>query len=96
MNQMTPFYMDRLLSDLVNGYGNRDSVVSQLRNRMKLPVTGMIYNVAVLRDDQFDEALLSKFRNRRHLLSFTLINICNELLMDQGLPFDISTSPGKS
>ncbi|OME88801.1 MULTISPECIES: response regulator [Paenibacillus] len=95
MNQMTPFYMDRLLSDLVNGYGNKDSVVSQLRNRMTLPVTSMVYNVAVLRDDQFDEALLSKFRNRRHLLSFTLINICNELLMDQGVAFRHIDKPGE-
>ncbi|MGV2786884.1 response regulator, partial [Clostridium perfringens] len=95
MNQMTPFYMDRLLSDLVNGYGNNDSVDSQLRNRMTLPVTSMVYNVAVLRDDQFDEALLSKFRNRRHLLSFTLINICNELLMDQGVAFRHIDKPGE-
>lgn len=95
MNQMTPFYMDRLLSDLVNGYGSRESVVSQLRKRMTLPETGMACNVAVLRDDQFDEALLSKFRNRRHLLSFTLINICNELLKDRGIAFRHIDKPGE-
>lgn len=95
MNQMTPFYMDRLLSDLVNGYGSRESVVSQLRKRMTLPETGMACNVAVLRDDQFDEALLSKFRNRRHLLSFTLINICNELLKDRGVAFRHIDKPGE-
>ncbi|KOP65134.1 AraC family transcriptional regulator [Bacillus sp. FJAT-18019] len=95
MNQMAPLYMDRLFSDLINGYGSRENIVSQLRSRVPLPAAGMECNVAVLRDDQFDEGLLSKFRNKRQLLSFTLINICNELLKDQGIAFRHIDKPGE-
>lgn len=95
MNQMTPLYLDRLLSDLINGYGSRENLVSQLQSRVSLPAAGMECNIAVLRDDQFDEGLLSKFRNKRQLLSFTLINICNELLKDQGIAFRHIDKPGE-
>jgi len=95
MNQMTPLYLDRLLSDLVNGYGSRESIVAQLQNRMALPPAGDPCHIVVISDVQFDKELLSKFRNRRHLLSFTLINICNELLRDQGVAFRHIDKPGE-
>ncbi|WP_036720138.1 response regulator [Paenibacillus sp. JCM 10914] len=95
MNQMTPYYMDRLLSDLVNGYGTSEHVMNQLQSRITLPERGAPCHVAVLHDAQFDQGMLTKFRNRRQLLSFTLINICNELLKDQGVAFRNMDKPGE-
>lgn len=40
MNQMAPFYMDRLFSNLLGGYGDKENIISQLTKRVLLPPAG--------------------------------------------------------
>ncbi|MBP2002239.1 two-component system response regulator YesN [Paenibacillus shirakamiensis] len=85
MNQMKPLYDDRLLTELVSGQHFNRSFLNELQERSLIPHTATFFSVAVLSDAQFDEGLLLKFHNRRHLLSFALINICGELLRNKGI-----------
>lgn len=94
MNQMKPLYLERLWTDLIQGRGNKDSLIGQLRDRMPLPAHITTCSVAVISDIHFDRELLSKFRNRRDLLAFTLVNICNEMLKHMGTAFRHMDKPG--
>lgn len=85
MNQMKPLYDDRLLTDLVSGHRNNEMFLTELQERSLIPRTATRFAVAVLSDAQFDKGLPLKFHNRRHLLSFALINICSELLRGKGI-----------
>lgn len=94
MNQMKPLYIERLWTDLIQGQGNKDSRIEQLKDRIPLPAHITTCSVAVISDIHFDIDLLSKFRNRRDLLAFTLVNICNEMLKDTGTAFRHMDKPG--
>ncbi|WP_422659623.1 response regulator transcription factor [Paenibacillus sp. EC2-1] len=94
MNQMKPLYIERLWTDLIQGQGNKDSRIEQLKDRIPLPAHINTCSVAVISDIHFDIDLLSKFRNRRDLLAFTLVNICNEMLKDTGTAFRHMDKPG--
>ncbi len=94
MNQMKPLYDDRLLTDLVNGSTNVRNFHRELQERLLLPASVTLCTVAILSNTQFDEDLLEKFQNQQHLLSFTIINICNELLEQKGIAFRHIDKPG--
>lgn len=94
MNQMKPLYMDRLWTDLITGRGNKEHLIEQIRERILLPDQVQACSIAVVSDMHFDKELLAKFRNRRDLLAFTLINICNELLKQKGAAFRHMDKPG--
>ena len=94
MNQMKPLYMDRLWTDLITGRGNKEHLIEQIRERISLPDHVQTCSIAVISDMHFDKELLAKFRNRRDLLAFTLINICNELLKLKGAAFRHMDKPG--
>ncbi|SMF91066.1 two-component system, response regulator YesN [Paenibacillus uliginis N3/975] len=94
MNQMKPLYMDRLWTNLITGRGNKYQLVEQLRDRNSLAIHVNACSVAVISDMHFDKELLAKFRNRRDLLAFTLINICAELLKLKGAAFRHMDKPG--
>lgn len=94
VNQMKPLSLERLWTDLIMGRGHKDSLIGQLRDRIPLPEYVTTCSVAIINDLQFDRDLLTKFRNRRDLLAYTLINICNELLKDTGAAFRHMDKPG--
>ncbi|KKO51467.1 response regulator transcription factor [Paenibacillus sp. DMB20] len=94
VNQMTPLYLDRLLTDLITGGAGREQLLIQLRERLSIPVGIEACSAAAVSEFQFDRELLSKFLNRKGLLAFTLINICSEVLRDQGAAFRHMDKPG--
>lgn len=94
VNQMKSIYMDRLWTDLMIGSGNKDQLIEQLKNWGSLPDHVDSCFIAATSDMHFDKGLLAKYRNRRDLLAFTLINICNEVLNLKGLAFRHMDMPG--
>ncbi|WP_106769056.1 response regulator transcription factor [Paenibacillus faecalis] len=94
VNQMKSIYMDRLWTDLMIGSGNKDQLIEQIKNWGSLPDHVDSCFIAATSDMHFDKGLLAKYRNRRDLLAFTLINICNEVLNLKGLAFRHMDMPG--
>lgn len=95
INQMKPFYADRLLSDLLNDIVPKEGIIQKLQEEFKLPSTISNCTVALISTSQFDEEINKKFHTLKHLLSFTLTNICNEILStrQQGIAFHHLGSP---
>ncbi|GAA0405994.1 response regulator [Paenibacillus motobuensis] len=95
MNQMKPLYDDQLLTDLVTGHNTGKHLLVELQERSLIPASITYCTAAVLSNAHFDEQLQQKFRNRRHLLDFALINICSELLKNTGIAFRNLDKPGE-
>jgi two-component system response regulator YesN len=80
VNRMRPHYADKLLTELVSGTANTNLSITPLREELPLPVSIHMCNTAVMSTTQLDADMLEKYKTRRPLLSFSLINICNEFL----------------
>ncbi|MFU1798527.1 response regulator [Paenibacillus azoreducens] len=95
LNQMKPHYADKLLTDLIGSHGNRDELARQLQEEFGLPREIEAASAAVISTAQLDQELLDKFRPMRQLLYFTLINICNEVLLawQKGIAFHNLNNP---
>ncbi|EHS59354.1 response regulator [Paenibacillus kribbensis] len=81
VNRMRPHYADKLLTELVSGTTNTALSITPLREELGLPAVIQMCNAAVMSIAQLDADMLDKYKTRRPLLSFSLINICNEFLM---------------
>ncbi|MDQ0494522.1 response regulator transcription factor [Paenibacillus brasilensis] len=81
VNRMRPHYADKLLTELVSGTANTTLSITPLREELGLPGGIQMCNAAVMSITQLDGDMLDKYKTRRPLLSFSLINICNEFLM---------------
>jgi two-component system response regulator YesN len=77
VNRMRPHYADKLLTELISGTALS---ITPLREELRLPTAIQICNAAVMSTTQLDADILDKYKTRRALLSFSLINICNEFL----------------
>ncbi|NMO98097.1 response regulator [Paenibacillus lemnae] len=94
MNQMKPLFLDRLLTDLTMIGSGQQGLLKQFGQQLQLPPEIRTCCLAVISDIHFDSELLMKFRSRRALLIFTLINICMELVKDKGTAFRHMDKPG--
>ncbi|MEC0183605.1 response regulator [Paenibacillus peoriae] len=81
VNRMRPHYADKLLTELVSGTTNTTLSITPLREELGLPAVIQMCNAAVMSIAQLDADMLDKYKTRRPLLGFSLINICNEFLM---------------
>lgn len=81
LNRMRPHYADKLLTDLVGSPGGKEELARQLRDEFDLPDSAASCRAAVISAAQLDQEVLDKFAQMPELLYFTLINICNEVLM---------------
>lgn len=81
VNRMRPHYADKLLTELVSGTANTALSITPLREELRLPAAIQMCSAAVMSIAQLDTDMLDKYKTRRPLLSFSLINICNEFLM---------------
>ncbi|MBE7900581.1 response regulator [Paenibacillus polymyxa] len=77
VNRMRPHYADKLLTELISGTALS---ITPLREELRLPTAIQICNAAVMSTTQLDADILDKYKTRRALLGFSLINICNEFL----------------
>ncbi|MDR0269211.1 response regulator [Paenibacillus sp.] len=95
LNRMKPHYADKLLTDLISSQGSKDDLVRQLREEFGLPENINTCSISVISTAQLDQELLEKFRPMRQLLYFTLINICNEVLLagQKGIAFHHLENP---
>ncbi|MDR9852429.1 response regulator [Paenibacillus sp. VCA1] len=89
LNRMRPHYADKLLTDLIGGHGGKEDLVRQLRDEFGLPGDAAFCRAAVISTAQLDQEVLNKFAQMPELLYFTLINICNEVLLSgqKGIAF---------
>lgn len=89
LNRMRPHYADKLLTDLIGGPGGKEELARQLRDEFGLPDSAASCRAAVISAAQLDHEVLDKFGQMPELLYFTLINICNEVLMSgqKGIAF---------
>lgn len=89
LNRMRPHYADKLLTDLIGGPGGKEELARQLRDEFGLPDSAGSCRAAVISAAQLDHEVLDKFGQMPELLYFTLINICNEVLMSgqKGIAF---------
>ncbi|MCJ8011880.1 response regulator [Paenibacillus sp. KQZ6P-2] len=95
LNRMKPHYADKLLTDLISSHGSKDELARQLRDEFGLPEDITACSAAVISTTQLDQELLNKFRSMRQLLYFTLINVCNEVLLSgqKGIAFHHLANP---
>ncbi|MFB5676526.1 response regulator [Paenibacillus terreus] len=85
VNQMRPHYADKLLTELVQSPAGSISALPRLAEELRLPPQGAaVCCAAVLSLAHLDEAVLAKYRAKRQLLSFTILNICSEILERSG------------
>lgn len=85
VNQMRPHYADKLLTELVLASAGSISALPRLAEELHLPPQGAaVCCAAVLSLAHLDEAVLAKYRAKRQLLSFTILNICSEILERSG------------
>ncbi|AUS24768.1 response regulator [Paenibacillus polymyxa] len=77
VNRMRPHYADKLLTELISGTALS---ITPLREELRLPPAIQVCNAAVMSTTQLDADILNKYKTRRALLGFSLINICNEFL----------------
>ncbi|GIO66753.1 hypothetical protein J21TS3_15740 [Paenibacillus cookii] len=89
LNRMRPHYADKLLTDLIGGPGGKEELARQLRDEFGLPDSAGSCRAAVISAAQLDHEVLDKFGQMPELLYFTLINICNEVLLSgqKGIAF---------
>jgi two-component system response regulator YesN len=81
VNQMRPHYADKLLTELVQAPAGSISALPRLAEELRLPPQdAAVCSAAVLSLAHLDEAVLAKYRAKRQLLSFTILNICSEIL----------------
>ncbi|TKH39695.1 DNA-binding response regulator [Paenibacillus polymyxa] len=77
VNRMRPHYADKLLTELISG---TSLSITPLREELRLPPAIQVCNAAVMSTTQLDADILDKYKTRRALLGFSLMNICNEFL----------------
>lgn len=87
VNEMRPYYADRLFSDYLGGQGRKEQVLKQLEAEGLLPASNPLCTVAVLAIGQMDMRLYQKFKHQQELLYFTVMNIAKELLRGRGIVF---------
>ncbi|MFB5762379.1 response regulator [Paenibacillus medicaginis] len=90
VNQMRPHYADKLLTELVQASAGSIDALPRLAEELRLPPQdAAVCCAAVLSLAHLDEAVLAKYRSRRQLLLFTILNICSEILArsDAGIAF---------
>ncbi|MDF2670581.1 MAG: hypothetical protein K0R67_2887 [Paenibacillus sp.] len=97
MNQIKPIYRDTLLSTLLNQSSESETLRKQLTPELAGLFQTDACRIAVLSLDTLEHSLDEKFSNRRDLLFFTLINICNDFLEKRqvGVAFRYWNHPGE-
>ncbi|MFB5268794.1 response regulator [Paenibacillus enshidis] len=84
VNQMRPHYADKLLTELVQASAGSSSTLPRLAEELRLPQGAAVCTATVLSLAHLDEAVLAKYRAKRQLLLFTILNICSEILARSG------------
>ncbi|MDP4098542.1 response regulator [Paenibacillus sp. P96] len=84
VNQMRPHYADKLLTGLVQTPARSVNTLPRLAEELRLPQDAAVCFAAVLSFAHLDEEVLAKYRTKRELLFFTLLNICSEFLIPFG------------
>ncbi|MFM9278265.1 response regulator [Paenibacillus jiagnxiensis] len=84
VNQMRPHYADKLLTELVLAPAGSASALPRLAEKLPLPQDAAVCFAAVLSLAHLDDTVLAKYRAKRQLLSFTILNICSEILERSG------------
>ncbi len=81
MNQMRPMYGDKLLSDFTQDAHHVRTVTYLLNHQFALPEATLCSRVSVITIAFLHATYLQKFDHDVDLLFFSLMNICNELLL---------------
>ncbi|SDN25371.1 two-component system, response regulator YesN [Paenibacillus sp. yr247] len=84
MNQIKPMYWDKLLSNLIAEPSSYDQAAEQLEKELHLSRSVSDCRVAILSLDTMERSVKNKFSDNMDLLLFSLINICNEFLVNDG------------
>jgi two-component system response regulator YesN len=82
MNQIKPMYWDKLLSSLIAEPSAYEQAAEQLEKELHLSRTIRECRVAILSLDTMERSVKNKFSHNLDLLLFSLINICNEFLVN--------------
>lgn len=83
VNQFKPIYWDKLLSSLIAEPSTYEPVAEQLERELHLPRNLATCRVAILSLETMEASIKNKFSQNIDLLFFSLINICNEFLVNQ-------------
>lgn len=89
VNEYRPVYSEKLLTSLITDPRSQPQALPRLRDLGVLPEQITAFRPVLLQMDNSDQALSAKFGQEKELLTFTLLNICNELLHERavGLAF---------
>ncbi|RCX20590.1 two-component system response regulator YesN [Fontibacillus phaseoli] len=85
LNEFRPVYGEKLLSSLIDDPGSAESAMRRLHAEGVIPETADQGRLLLVQIDSGDAALLQRFGNDSELLHFSLINICNEFLLPEGM-----------
>ncbi|UKS24580.1 response regulator [Paenibacillus sp. HWE-109] len=82
MNQIKPMYWDKLLSNLIAEPSSYEQAAEPLEKELHLTRPLSNCRVAILSLDTMERSVKNKFSQNMDLLLFSLINICNEFLVN--------------
>ncbi|NEW06973.1 response regulator [Paenibacillus sp. SYP-B3998] len=82
VNELKPFYKDKLLSNLLGEYETKDALISWETLFREFPAlkTARSCCIAILDVNTLERSIREKFESNLDLLIFSLINICNEFI----------------
>lgn len=95
LNELRPIYSEKLLTGIVDDPAQSFSAVRRLQEENVLPQKLNEAVTIVLQADASDTELYARFRQDSELLYYSIINICNEFLMQAkcGIAFRYWSAP---